>query len=89
VLSLGVIFPNVPDVKLSHMKEHPLLARFPLNGGALTAHTVSCTGAQFCGFGMITTKEKAVEVNKELEARLNIPNPVRIHWTGMHSCSVT
>jgi sulfite reductase beta subunit-like hemoprotein len=48
---------------------------------------VSCTGAQFCGFGLVETKNKAVEMMRLLEEQLDIPRPVRLHWTGCpNSC---
>lgn len=48
---------------------------------------VSCTGSQFCGFALIETKGHAMRVSEILESELNIPKPVRIHWTGCpNSC---
>ncbi|NEQ83748.1 MAG: ferredoxin--nitrite reductase, partial [Moorea sp. SIO2I5] len=48
---------------------------------------VSCTGAQFCKFALIETKNRALGIVRELEEKLDIPNPVRIHWTGCpNSC---
>jgi len=48
---------------------------------------VSCTGSEFCGFAIIETKNRALALIKELEAELDMPKPVRIHWTGCpNSC---
>ncbi|KAG5182607.1 ferredoxin nitrite reductase [Tribonema minus] len=82
-----VIFPNVKDADLEAMRVHPLFGALPLEAGALSAGTVACTGATYCGFGLMVTKERAVDVNAKLEARLHLPRPVRIHWTGCpNSC---
>lgn len=55
--------------------------------GNLERGLVSCTGSQFCGFGLIETKQRAMQIVAQLEASMNIPNPVRIHWTGCpNSC---
>lgn len=48
---------------------------------------MSCTGAQFCGFALIETKARAMEAVRKLEARLDLPKAVRVHWTGCpNSC---
>jgi ferredoxin-nitrite reductase len=48
---------------------------------------VSCTGAQFCNFALVETKNRALALAKELDSELYCPNPVRIHWTGCpNSC---
>lgn len=61
--------------------------RWKINPGSLERALVSCTGAQFCGLALSETKMKALEVTKMLEAELDIPKPVRIHFTGCpNSC---
>jgi ferredoxin-nitrite reductase len=51
---------------------------------------VSCTGAQFCNFALIETKNRALEMIKSLESELTLSRPVRIHWTGCpNSCGQT
>jgi ferredoxin-nitrite reductase len=48
---------------------------------------VSCTGSQFCGFALSETKSRAVALMEKLEERLDMPRPVRIHFTGCpNSC---
>jgi hypothetical protein len=55
--------------------------------GNLERGLVSCTGSQFCGFALIETKQRAMAVVEKLEAALDIPKAVRIHWTGCpNSC---
>jgi ferredoxin-nitrite reductase len=55
--------------------------------GNLERGLVSCTGSQFCGFALIETKQRAMQLVAQLEAQLHLPQPVRIHWTGCpNSC---
>jgi ferredoxin-nitrite reductase len=83
----NAIIPNVDDAKLSTLLSEPILSKFQVNPGNLTRTVVSCTGAQFCNFAMIETKHHAVSVIDAVEAKVDVPKPVRIHWTGCpNSC---
>lgn len=83
----NVIIPNVPDSRLAPLLKEPLLERFSADPGVLSRGLVSCTGAQFCNFALIETKNRATELIRELEAELELSRPVRIHWTGCpNSC---
>jgi ferredoxin-nitrite reductase len=84
----NVIIPNVPDSRLDAFLTEPLLERFSINPDPLTRALVSCTGAQFCNFALIETKNRALATIKELEAELSLARPVRFHWTGCpNSCA--
>lgn len=64
-----------------------LLEKFTINPEPLMRSLVSCTGAQFCNFALIDTKNQALATIQSLEAELKLTNPVRIHWTGCpNSC---
>jgi ferredoxin-nitrite reductase len=83
----NVIIPNVPNENISTLLTEPLLAKFTPNPTPLERALVSCTGAQFCNFALIETKNRAVDLIRQLDAELNIPQGVRIHWTGCpNSC---
>ena len=83
----NAIIPNVPDSRVETLLQETLLQRFSTEPAPLTRALVSCTGAQFCNFALIETKNRAVAMIKELEAELSFPKPVRIHWTGCpNSC---
>ena len=83
----NAIVPNVPNSRVETFLQEPLLQRFSVNPDPLTRALVSCTGAQFCNFALIETKNRALAMIKELEAELSFPKPVRIHWTGCpNSC---
>ncbi|PRW21087.1 ferredoxin--nitrite reductase [Chlorella sorokiniana] len=83
----NVIVPNVPQERLAALQADPLFQRFPVQGGNLLRGLVSCTGAQFCSLALVETKNRALEVVRKLEAELDIPRLVRMHWTGCpNSC---
>ncbi|WP_017315401.1 ferredoxin--nitrite reductase [Mastigocladopsis repens] len=81
------LIPNIPDSRLATFLIDPLLNRFTINPAPLTRALVSCTGAQFCNFALIETKNRALAIIKALEAEVELTHPVRIHWTGCpNSC---
>jgi ferredoxin-nitrite reductase len=83
----NVIIPNIAAENMPTLLTEPLLAKFTPNPTPLQRALVSCTGAQFCNFALIETKNKAVDLIRQLDAELNIPQGVRIHWTGCpNSC---
>jgi ferredoxin-nitrite reductase len=83
----NVIIPNIPDSRKDAFLAEPLLQKFTIDPAPLTRALVSCTGAQFCNFALVETKNRALAIAQAVEAELNIPKPVRIHWTGCpNSC---
>lgn len=83
----NVIIPNIPDSRLVLFLAEPLLEKFSIDPQPLTRSLVSCTGAQFCNFALIETKNRALNIIKALEEDLELTRPVRIHWTGCpNSC---
>ncbi len=83
----NIIIPNLPDSRLEAFLAEPILQKFSINPQPLSRALVSCTGAQFCNFALIETKNRANTLIQELEAELTLEKPVRIHWTGCpNSC---
>jgi ferredoxin-nitrite reductase len=84
----NLIIPNIPDSRLDAFLNEPLVKeRFTIDPKPLERALVSCTGAEFCNFAIIETKNRALAMIKELEDELEMPRPVRIHWTGCpNSC---
>jgi ferredoxin-nitrite reductase len=83
----NVILVNVPDANCELLQAESLLQRFQLNPGNITRGMVSCTGAQFCKFAMVETKNSAIALAAALDQELDVPQPVRMHWTGCpNSC---
>ncbi|MEH2173171.1 ferredoxin--nitrite reductase [Nostoc sp.] len=83
----NIVIPNIADSRLATFLTENLLKRFSIDPGLLTRSLVSCTGAQFCNFALIETKNRALAMIKVLEEELTFTEPVRIHWTGCpNSC---
>jgi ferredoxin-nitrite reductase len=78
----NVLIPHVSGERLEALLAEPLLRRLRPEPGALQAEAVSCTGNRYCSFALIPTKTTAQAVMEELERRLDLPHPVRSHWTG-------
>ena len=86
-LEQNLIIPNIPDTRLKAFLAEPLLQKFAIAPQPLQRALVSCTGAEFCGFALIETKNRALAMIEELDAELFLEKPVRIHWTGCpNSC---
>jgi ferredoxin-nitrite reductase len=84
----NLLIPNIPDSRLELLLSEPLIQkRFLTAPKPLQRALVSCTGAEFCNFAIIETKNRALATIGELEKELTTPKPVRIHWTGCpNSC---
>ncbi len=83
----NVIITGIPDASLEALLAEPLLQKFTLAPANLERSLVSCTGAQFCNFALVETKNRALNIARDLDAKLDIPQRVRIHWTGCpNSC---
>lgn len=86
-LEQNVIIPHIRDSRLEAFLSEPLLERFSVNPNPLERSLVSCTGAQFCNFALVETKNRALAIARELEQELEMTQRVRIHWTGCpNSC---
>ena len=83
----NAIIANIPDSRLEAFQQESLLQKFPLVATPLVGSVVSCTGAQFCKFAIVETKQRAIQIAQEVEAEMDIPQSVRMHWTGCpNSC---
>ncbi|MCP9815484.1 ferredoxin--nitrite reductase [Synechococcus sp. GreenBA-s] len=78
----NVLLVGIPSERLEALLAEPLLQRLRPEPGALQAEAVSCTGSRYCSFALIPTKTTAQAVVEELERRLELPHPLRSHWTG-------
>jgi len=83
----NTIITNISSEKLGTFLAEPLLQKFSINPKPLERALVSCTGAQFCSFALVETKNRALALAKALDELLELPRTVRIHWTGCpNSC---
>ncbi|MGD1918195.1 MAG: ferredoxin--nitrite reductase [Pleurocapsa sp.] len=83
----NAIIPHIENENIDTFLTEPLLEKFTISPSTLTRSVISCTGAQYCNFAMIETKQTALKLAQELDAEFVIPQRVRLHWTGCpNSC---
>jgi ferredoxin-nitrite reductase len=83
----NLIISHIETAKLDAFQQEPLLREFSLTPAPLVRELVSCTGAQFCNFALVETKQRALALAQELTEELALSQKVRIHWTGCpNSC---
>ena len=80
----NLIITGVPEKRLDELLAEPLLARYSPNPGAFERGVVACTGSEFCRFGIVETKVRAVEWAREMDERVGDPGQetVRMHFSG-------
>jgi ferredoxin-nitrite reductase len=78
----NALIVDVPAQRLQALLAEPLLQSFRSDPSTLQAEAVSCTGNAYCSFALIPTKGVAQQVLEELERRIELPEAVRMHWTG-------
>ena len=75
----NVIIPNIANENIETFLSEPLLEQFTIAPSTLTRSVISCTGARYCNFALIETKQRALKLAQELDSELDIPNRVRLH----------
>src|SRR5919112_1310697 len=80
----NLVITGVPEERLDDLPPEPLLERFSPNPGAFERGVVACTGSEFCRFGLVETKVRAVEWAREMDERVGDPGQeaVRMHFSG-------
>jgi ferredoxin-nitrite reductase len=80
----NLIITGVPEGRLDDLLAEPLLARYSPNPGAFERGVVACTGSEFCRFGIVETKVRAVEWAREMDERVGDlgQEAVRMHFSG-------
>jgi ferredoxin-nitrite reductase len=79
------IITGVPEKRLDDLLAEPLLKRYSPNPGAFERGIVACTGSEFCRFGIVETKIRAVEWAREMDERVGDgigQEAVRMHFSG-------
>jgi ferredoxin-nitrite reductase len=85
----NAMLPNVAPDKIKALLAEPALTlgRMSVNPGNIVGPMVSCTGAQFCPLAIVETKQTAEAVMAKVDALVEAPRPIRVHWTGCpNSC---
>jgi ferredoxin-nitrite reductase len=80
----NLIVTGVREESLEDLLAEPLLQRYSPNPGAFERGVVACTGSEFCRFGIVETKIRALEWAREMDRRVGDPGQeaVRMHFSG-------
>ena len=80
----NLVITGVLEDRIDELLAEPLLERFSPNPGAFSRGVVACTGSEFCRFGIVETKIRAVEWAKEMDERVGDvgQEAVRMHFSG-------
>lgn len=86
----NLLLPNVDNARVPELLAAPLFNRGGMrveSGVSVMRGLVACTGSNGCGQGLVETKARAIRVAERLDAELELPRLVRVHWTGCpNSC---
>jgi len=86
-VSQNLILTGIPDDKVEDVLAAPVLKRLSPNPNRFMSRTVSCTGNEFCNLAIVETKERARRVAEYLDQRIELDEPIRIHFIGCpNSC---
>ncbi|MDQ3856703.1 MAG: ferredoxin--nitrite reductase, partial [Chloroflexota bacterium] len=80
----NLIIPGVPERRLSALLAEPLLQTHSPDPGPFERGVVACTGSEFCRFGIVETKARALEWARHMDSQVTAsgPEPVRMHFSG-------
>lgn len=82
------IIPNVPDAFVPTLKKALEKCGFSTRQSNVASGIIACTGNRYCKFAQADTKGHALELIKWLESRVELDQPVNIHFTGCpNSCA--
>ena len=80
----NLVITGVPEDRLDDLLAEPLLKWYSPNPGAFERGVVACTGSEFCRFGIVETKVRALEWAREMDRRVGDmgQEAVRMHFSG-------
>jgi ferredoxin-nitrite reductase len=80
----NLVITGVREDRLDGLLAEPLLGRYSPDPGAFERGVVACTGSEFCRFGIVETKIRALEWAREMDRRVGDPGQeaVRMHFSG-------
>jgi ferredoxin-nitrite reductase len=84
------ILSGIPESRVSTLLNEALIVKFSPHAGPFTRGIVACTGNEFCRYAITETKQRAVQLARRLDARLDElkpdsplrSSPLRIHLSG-------
>jgi ferredoxin-nitrite reductase len=78
----NLIIPHVPDQKIGTLTAEPLLRVLRYDPSEIIRGLVSCTGIEFCNLAVIETKQRALDLARELEPQVGSVKPLTMAWSG-------
>lgn len=86
-LNQNVLVPHVPADRVSELRDEALIDRYSPDPGPFTRGIVTCTGSEFCSYGIIETKSRAIRWARQLDEWAadkwnDPPEVVRLHMSG-------
>jgi ferredoxin-nitrite reductase len=82
------IIPNIPEAYVETVKKAVRKMGFDYQQSNIASGVIACTGNRYCKFSSTDTKGHALSLIKHLEKRVELDQPVNIHFTGCpNSCA--
>jgi len=82
------IVPNITDAFVPTLKKALEKSGFVTKPSNLASGVIACTGNSYCKYAQSNTKGHALMVTKWLEKKIELDQPVNIHFTGCpNSCA--
>ena len=86
----NLVVTDIPPENVDSLREEPLLSRYSPEPGPFSQGIVTCTGSEFCSYGVIETKNRGMEWATQLDEWLAesdvdeaaLPDAFRIHMSG-------
>jgi ferredoxin-nitrite reductase len=80
----NLIITGVSEDRLDDLLAEPLLKRYSPEPSAFERGVVACTGSEFCRFGIVETKVRALEWAREMDRRVGDlgQEAIRMHFSG-------
>jgi len=94
----NLVVPDIPESDLDAFLESPVVSRYSPQAGPFQRGIVTCTGAEFCSYGVIETKTRGLRWARELDEWISetphvdssaFPDRFSIHMSGCSaSCAL-
>lgn len=84
----NIIITGIEEDDLDDFRNEDLLEHVPVDPSPFRRGAISCTGTEFCNLALIETKNRMVDWVEELESRVEVDSPLRVHLSGCNaSCA--
>ncbi|MXR50684.1 ferredoxin--nitrite reductase [Halovenus sp. WSH3] len=88
-LNQNAVLPGVAPDEVEQLREDPVVKRYSPDPGPFTRGVLACTGKEYCTYGIINTKNRAVRWARELDEWYEQeydgpadPDAIRMHLSG-------